>query len=158
MFFFFKTHCTWPQNLDCGDFLVPLPTIVLGKGKRRMILKIKFDIERQSSQSQVSRPSSMSEFWKTTLHFVLEVDYLIKQIYAASRGPLRLLTECFILVGSAMFGAAFNMVTHVGLSFEKVLMPFWETFLCHTQSFDANVLIKRLLSVIVPKNITVQHV
>ena len=27
---------------------------------------------------------------------------------------LRLLTKCFILVGSAMFGATFNLVTHVG--------------------------------------------
>ena len=28
---------------------------------------------------------------------------------------LRLLTECFILVGSAMFGTTFNLVTRVGL-------------------------------------------
>ena len=30
---------------------------------------------------------------------------------------LRLLTECFILVGSAVFGATFNLVTRVGLPF-----------------------------------------
>ena len=28
---------------------------------------------------------------------------------------LRILSECFILVGSAMFGATFNLVTRVGL-------------------------------------------
>ena len=32
---------------------------------------------------------------------------------------LRLLTECFVLVGYAMFGATFNLVTRVGLFLEN---------------------------------------
>ena len=35
---------------------------------------------------------------------------------------LRLLTECFILVGSDMFGATFNLVTRAGL--QKIFVKF----------------------------------
>ena len=40
---------------------------------------------------------------------------------------LRLLTECFNLVGSAIFGATFNLVTHVGL---QKLLKHWQIVVC----------------------------
>ena len=42
--------------------------------------------------------------------------------------------------------------------FEKVFTPFWKTFLCHKQWFDAKVLIERLSSFIVSKNVVVRFV
>ena len=43
-------------------------------------------------------------------------------------------------------------------SFEKVLMPFWKRFLRHKQLFDAEIIIKRLLSFSVPKFTVIRHV
>ena len=42
--------------------------------------------------------------------------------------------------------------------FEKVLTPFWKTFLSHKQLFDAKILIERLSSFIVLKILVVRHV
>ena len=61
-------------------------------------------------------------FEKTSLHTISEFYYgMIRYIeaYAYKGGDreafLRLLTECFKLVGCAMFGATFNQVTRIGL-------------------------------------------
>ena len=40
----------------------------------------------------------------------------LKRCSCKARFKLRLLTECFILVASAMFGATFNLATRVELS------------------------------------------
>ena len=45
--------------------------------------------------------------------------YLVcnKKTYSDTLWALRLLSECLILIGSAMFGATFNLVTRVGLPY-----------------------------------------
>ena len=69
-FFFFSklTQCTLPQNLDCSDCLLPLPTFDMDK--------------RQSPQFKLQ---VMSNFWKNTLQYY-EMPFV--------RGDVKLLVPC----------------------------------------------------------------
>ena len=63
--------------------------------------------------------SKCNAYYNKKVPFNTKVVYIERFAYADIRNAqtfiLRLLTECFILVGSVMFGATFNLVTRVGL-------------------------------------------
>ena len=55
VFFQNSLMSTWPRNLDCSDYLLPISNTIIGKNKR------------QSPQSKFLGQMPMSEFWKDIL-------------------------------------------------------------------------------------------
>ena len=131
--FKFKHTLHWPQRSPCFLILFTYMYVYARKGK--IIFQI--NKRRNAQDFLLIICSKACKNWFNCA--LLKHQHLINIVWCYLLACLRLPTKCFILVGSAMFGATFNLVTCVELpKFLEHRKPVvWKLIIYHSTTVSA---------------------